>query len=147
MAHLITGDLALETTTSTGTGALTLAGAVTGHQTFAQSGAADGDTIEIMIRAVDANGIPTGDWERSICTYSTTGPTITRSTVLQSSNSDAAVNFSAGTKRVYRVATREHEQLYSAAIVQNPDVVTGGSVVMGDVTYARQIHFYYGDYL
>lgn len=146
MAHLITGDLALETTISTGTGALTLAGAVTGHQTLAQSGAANGDTIELMIRAVDSSGIPTGDWERSICTYSTTGPSITRS-VIASSNSNAAVNFSAGTKRVYRVATREHEQLYQAAIVQNPAVVTGGTVVMGDLTSAMQVHLFYGDYL
>lgn len=129
MAHVYTGDLPLETTTTTGTGALTLAGAVAGHQTLAQSGVANADTVELIIRAVNSNGIPTGDWERSICTYSTTGPTITRTTVLQSSNSDAAVNFAAGTKRVYRVATREHEHLYKHAIeCGHSGLVSGGTI-------------------
>lgn len=116
MSHVITGDLAIETTTTTGTGALTLAGTLAGHQTFAQSGIANNDTVEAIIRAVDGSGVPTGDWERSICTYSTTGPTLTRTTVLQSSNSDAAVSFGSGTKYVYRVATSEHEYLFQGAI-------------------------------
>jgi len=112
MAQVVTGDLSLETTTTTGVGALSLLGTVAGHQTFAQSGVNDGDTVEVMIREVDANGNPNGQWERSNCTYSSASNTLTRTTVIKSSNSNALVNFAPGQKRAYRVATKEHEDLY-----------------------------------
>lgn len=97
MAH-ISEDRVLETSTTIGTGALTLAGAVTGYRTFA-SQMATSDTCNYAVWGVDANGTPTGEWEGGIGTYSATN-TLTRTTVLESSNAGAAVSFSAGTKYV-----------------------------------------------
>lgn len=97
MAHII-ADRVLETSTTTGTGALTLAGAVAGYRAFS-SVCSVGDTAECYIERVDAFGVPTGEWETSVSTYSAAN-TLTRTTVVASSNGGAAVSFSAGTKRV-----------------------------------------------
>jgi hypothetical protein len=91
---LVLADRVQETTTSTGTGPVTLAGAVTGYQTFAVIG--NGNTTYYTI--ADQGG---ANWEVGIGTYSTTGPTLTRTTVLSSSNSGSLVNFTAGTKTVF----------------------------------------------
>lgn len=98
MAH-ITADRTLETSTTTGTGAFTLAGAVTGHRAFGASMTSPSDTCWYAIWAVDGSGNATGDWETGLGTYSASN-TLTRTTVLFSSNSNAAVSFSAGTKYV-----------------------------------------------
>jgi len=97
----VVADRACETTTGTGTGNLTLAGAVAGFETLAVAGAANDDTFYYCIEAVDSNGNPTGEWEIGHGTYVSATPAIARTTVLQSSNSDALVSFSAGTKRVF----------------------------------------------
>jgi len=94
----IVADRVLETSTTTGTGALTLAGAVSGFRAFS-SVCANGDTFEYYIEAVDASGIPTGSWETGLGSWST-GGTLNRGTVYASSNSNALVSFAAGTKRV-----------------------------------------------
>ena len=97
-------DRVFETSSTTGTGALTLAGAVTGYRSFG-SVFSVGDTFPYVIEAIDAAGAPTGEWECGIGTYSATN-TLTRTTVTSSSNSGAAVNLSAGTKAVFVGATR-----------------------------------------
>lgn len=94
----ILGNRVLETSTSTGTGTFTLAGAVTGYRTFAASMAVS-DTTTYLIEGVDGSGVPTGEWEAGVGTYSGTN-TLTRTTVMYSSNSGSVVTFSAGTKRV-----------------------------------------------
>lgn len=94
-------DRVQETTTTTGTGALTLAGALTGFQSWAAVG--DGNQGYYGIEAVDATGAPTGEWEVGLGTYASAGPTLTRTRVLASSNSGSAVNFAVGTKRVMLV--------------------------------------------
>lgn len=91
-----------ETTTTTGTGTLTLAGAVLGYQSFAAVG--NGNLCYYCIESVDANGRPTGDWEVGLGTYSTTGPTLARSSPLASSAGGSAVNLSAGIKNVFLVS-------------------------------------------
>ncbi|MEY2653424.1 MAG: hypothetical protein RLZZ524_451 [Pseudomonadota bacterium] len=97
MAH-ITADRVLESTTTSGTGALTLAGALTGFRAF--SGIATvGDTCWYAVWAVDANGNATGEYEEGLGTYSAAS-TLTRTTVLLSSNANALVSFAAGTKYV-----------------------------------------------
>lgn len=96
-------DRVQETSTTTGTGDFTLAGAITGFSTFA-SRYSTGDTLYYGIHAVDANGIPSGEWEIGIGTYSAAN-TLTRTTVLSSSNSDSAVSFSAGNKRAFVTMT------------------------------------------
>lgn len=98
MAFII-ADRVKETTTTTGTGVLTLAGTLTGFTTFAAR-CAVGDTLYYAIQAVDGTGAPTGEWECGLGTYSGTS-TLTRTTVTSSSNSDAAVSFAAGTKQVF----------------------------------------------
>jgi len=97
MAHILKPRVA-ETSTSTGTGAFTLAGALTGYQSFA-SAMATSDTTEYVIVAVDSSGNPTGDWEEGFGTYSGTN-TLTRTTVSASSNAGSAVTFAAGDKLV-----------------------------------------------
>lgn len=91
-------DRVMETSTTTGTGNLTVAGAVTGFQTFG-SRYATNDTFPYFVEGVDAAGSPTGEWESGIGTYNGSN-VVARTTVIYSSNGDAAVNFSSGTKRV-----------------------------------------------
>lgn len=96
-------DNVMESSTTTGTGDFTLAGAITGFSTFA-SRYSTGDTCYYAIKEVDAAGGPYGAWEVGIGTYSAAN-TLTRTTVLSSSNSDAAVSFAAGTKRAFVTLT------------------------------------------
>lgn len=98
----IVADRVKETSTTTGTGSLTLAGAVTGFQTF-DAPLATNDTTYYAIEGVDGNGAPTGEWEVGLGTF-TSPSTLARTTVLASSNSGAAVNLSAGTKNVFMTA-------------------------------------------
>jgi hypothetical protein len=95
----IIADRVKETSTSTGTGDITLAGAMTGFSAFSAR-CAVGDTLYYAIQAVDAGGTPTGEWECGLGTYSAAN-TLTRTTVTSSSSSDEAVSFEAGTKQVY----------------------------------------------
>lgn len=92
-------DRIKETTTTTGTGPLTLAGAITGYRAFS-SACAVNDLCYYALQAVDASGIPTGDWEVGVGAYSATN-TLTRIGVLSSSNAGALVNLAAGTKHVW----------------------------------------------
>ena len=89
----------LETTTTTGTGTLTLAGAVTGYQAFSAVG--DGSDVYYCVYEVDADGNASGDWEVGRGTYTLSGTTLSRTSILESSNSGSAVNFAAGDKRVF----------------------------------------------
>ena len=91
MAFVI-NDRVRETSTTTGSGAFTLAGAVTGYETFA-TGIGTNDTY-YAIHLQDG-----AQWEVGIGAVS--GTTLTRSSVISSSNGDAAVVFSAGTKDVF----------------------------------------------
>lgn len=93
MAFVI-ADRVQETTTTTGTGTVTLAGAVTGFQSFAAVG--NGNTTFYTI--ADQSG---SNWEIGVGTYTSSGTTLSRDTVLSSSNSGSLVNFSAGTKNVF----------------------------------------------
>lgn len=99
MAH-ITRDGVLETSTTTGTGAISLGGALTGFSAFSAAPMVTGDTCFYSIRGVDSNGTPTGDYESGIGTYTSSGNTLTRTTVIRSSNSNAAVSLAAGTKYI-----------------------------------------------
>lgn len=91
---LVLADRVQETTTTTGTGSVTLGGAVLGYQSFAVVG--NGNTTFYTI--ADQGG---ANWEVGIGTYSTTGPTLARTTVLASSNSGSLVSFTSGTKTVF----------------------------------------------
>lgn len=94
MAH-ITADRVRDTTTTTGTGALTVSGsAPSGYNTF--SGVlSTGDTFYYAVQHQAAS-----EWEVGLGTYSSAN-TITRTTVYSSSNAGSAVNFSSGTKDIF----------------------------------------------
>jgi hypothetical protein len=84
-----------ETTATTGTGAVTLAGAVDGFQTFA-AGIGNSNTTYYAI-SINTES----EWEVGLGTLNSDSSTLTRTTVLESSNSDSAVDFSAGSKEVF----------------------------------------------
>ena len=91
---LVLADRVQETTTSVGTGAVTLAGAVLGYQSFAVIG--NGNTTFYTIAAQGG-----ADWEVGIGTYTSSGTSLSRDTVLASSNGGSLVTFGAGIKAVF----------------------------------------------
>ena len=90
----VLADRVKETTTTTGTGTVTLLGASTGFQSFSAIGNANTTYYTIA-------GQSTSEWEVGIGTYTSSGTTLARTTVISSSNSGSLVNFSAGTKDVF----------------------------------------------
>ena len=93
---LVINDRVKETSTTTGTGTLNLAGAQTGFDTFV-AGVGNSNTTYY---AIYNQG--TSEWEVGIGTVTDATPdTLSRDTVISSSNSDSAVTFSAGTKDVF----------------------------------------------
>lgn len=93
MSHIV-ADRVKETSTTTGTGAITLAGAASGHRAFSAV-CANGDTFFYAIAHQSA-----AEWEIGLGSWAT-GGTLTRTSVLASSNAGAAVSLSAGTKDVF----------------------------------------------
>jgi hypothetical protein len=89
---LVVKDRVQETTITVGTIALVLTGAVSGFQSFSVIG--DGNTTYYAI-------VGGTEWEVGIGTYTALGTTLSRDTILESSNGGTAVNFSAGTKNVF----------------------------------------------
>jgi hypothetical protein len=89
---LIVKDRVQETTVTVGTIALVLTGAVSGFQSFSAIG--DGNTTYYAV-------VGGTEWEVGIGTYTLLGTTLSRDTILESSNGGTAVNFSAGTKNVF----------------------------------------------
>ena len=89
---LVVNDRVKETSTTTGTGTLSLAGAVTGFETFSS---AIGNANTTYYSIVNVNG----EFEVGLGTVSAAA--LARTTVISSSNSDSAVNFGAGTKNVF----------------------------------------------
>jgi hypothetical protein len=93
---LVINDRVKETSTTTGTGTLNLGGAALDFESFV-SGIGTGNTTYYAISHAG-----TGDFEVGIGTVTDATPdTLSRDTILSSSNSDNAVNFGAGTKDVF----------------------------------------------
>jgi hypothetical protein len=91
-------NLARVSTSTTGTGTITLGSAISGFLTFANAGVQDGDTVAYGISDGSSSEVGTG-------VYSSTGPTLTRS-VTTSTNGNAAINLS-GSAQVYITARAE----------------------------------------
>jgi hypothetical protein len=108
---LVLKDRVKETSAVVGTGTLTLLGAETGYQSFAVIG--DGNTCYYTIQNTDSGF--EGEWEAGIGTYTASGTTLSRDTVLSSSNSGSLVVFSAGTKTVFVTYPAERAVALNAA--------------------------------
>jgi len=89
---LVLADRVKETSTTTGTGTYTLAGAVSGFETFGSIGNGNTTYYACTLGA---------DFEVGIGTYTSSGTTLARTTILQSSNSDNAVSWGSGTKTLF----------------------------------------------
>ena len=105
---LVLADRVRETTSTTGTGTLTLTGPFSGFRAFSAIG--DGNTTYYAI--ADAN---TGEWEVGVGTYSTSGNTLSRDTVLDSSNTGSLVVFATGAKDVICTQPAERAVYLEAA--------------------------------
>ena len=93
---LVLNDRVKETTTTTGTGTINLAGAETGFETFV-AGIGNSNTTYYAIVHTSAN-----EFEIGVGTVTDASPdTLSRTTIISSTNSDSAVDFSAGTKNVF----------------------------------------------
>lgn len=117
---LIVADRVQETTLTTGTSDYALLGAKTGFQSFGAV-MANSDTTYYAV----TDGI---EWEVGVGTYSTTGPTMVRTTILSSSNSGSAVNWPAGTKNIflsYAASKSSYLDTSGALLVADKIVHTG----------------------
>ena len=92
---LVINDRVKVTSTTTGTGAMALGSAVTGFETFA-AGIGNNNTTYYCIFNQG-----TTEFEVGLGTLDGSSANLTRTTVISSSNSDAAVNFTSGTKDVF----------------------------------------------
>ena len=124
---LIVNDRVKETSTTTGTGTFSLAGAETGYEGFV-AGIGTGNTTYYAIELNSA-----GEWEVGIGTVTDATPdTLSRDTIITSSNSDSAVNFSAGTKNVF--CTLPAKRTVSPVMTATGFVVTHASTLNEDQT-------------
>ena len=90
---LVIKDRVKETTTTTGTGTYTLAGAVSGFETFTAN-LSNSDTTYYVCT-------DNTDFEVGLGTFTSSGTTLARTTILASSNSNNAVNWSSGTRTIF----------------------------------------------
>lgn len=126
---LVVKDRVKETTTVTGTGTATLGGAASGYQSFSVVG--DGNTTYYSIIDVENN-----DWEVGLGTYTASGTTLSRDTVLESSNAGSLVNFSAGTKTVFSTYPAEKAAFVDDIPASGVDFDPVGTDNSTDVTLA-----------
>ena len=117
---LVLKDRVKETTTTTGTGTYTLAGAVTGFEAFSSVG--DGNTT--YYACTDGT-----DFEVGIGPYTASGTTLARTTILQSSNSDSAVSWSSGTKTIFCAQPAEKAVFLNAS--DNIELADDEKIVLG----------------
>jgi hypothetical protein len=122
---LVVKDRVQETTTTTGTGTVTLAGAVDGFQTFAAIG--DGNTCYYAITSGT-------DWEVGLGTYTASGTTLSRDTILESSNSGSAITLS-GTSNVFVTYPAEKSaHLDSTDTLYAPQIVASNGISLHNNT-------------
>ena len=134
---LVVKDRVQETTTTTGTGTVTLAGAVTGFQTFSVIG--DGNTTYYAITSGN-------DWEVGLGTYTASGTTLSRDTILESSNSGSAITLS-GTSNVFVTYPAEksgHKDatntLYSEQVAASNGIFVNSTTVSANFTVPNNYH-------
>jgi hypothetical protein len=146
---LVLADRVRETSTTTGTGTITLAGAVYGYQSFSAVGNANQTYYTIFDQT-------SGAWEVGIGTYTSSGTTLSRTTVLSSSNGGSLVNFGAGTKDVFvdypagRSVYRDTANIYTVqqafdALTANSIALTTGTITTAPVNNTDIVNKQYAD--
>jgi len=145
MAFVI-NDRVKETTTSTGTGTINLAGVENGFQGFVAGIGTTNSTYYTI-------SLPAGDYEVGIGTVTDASPdTLSRTTVISSSNSNNLVNFGAGTKDVFctipakrtispvmtatgyvvtHASTLDEDQTLDSGVLAGPVTITGTQTITG----------------
>ena len=144
---LVINDRVKETSTTTGTGTFSLDGAATGFETFV-SGVGTGNTTYYSI-VLDG----TAEFEVGVGTVTDATPdTLSRDTIISSSNSDSAVNFSSGSKTVFctlpasramspsmtatgyvvtHATTLDEDQTLASGVLAGPVTITGTQTITG----------------
>ena len=144
---LVINDRVKETSTTVGTGTFSLAGAETGFETFV-AGVGNGNTTYY---AISNDG--TNEWEVGVGTVTSGSPdTLSRTTIISSSNSDAAVNFTSGGKTVFctlpakktispvmdatgfvvtHASTLDQDQTLDSGVLAGPVTITGTQTITG----------------
>jgi len=137
---LVINDRVKETSSTTGTGAMTFAGATSGFETFA-AGIGNSNTTYYAIVNTDT---PT-EWEVGLGTLAGDSSTITRTTPISSSNSDSAVDFGAGTKEIFctlpasKAIIKNADGNIDSPSVTQLDVVAQGDLRLQDTTGGEHI--------
>ena len=130
---LVVKDRVKQFSATTGTGTITLSSTPTGFQPFSVLGT--GNTTYYAI--VDNNN---GDWEVGIGTYTLSGTTLSRDTVLESSNAGSLVNFGSDNKEVFVTYPAEkavYEQANGNVELPSNLAFTGtGNRITGDLSNA-----------
>ena len=133
---LVVKDRVKETTSTTGTGTLTLGGAVTGFQTFT-SVLSNSDTTYYAIFESS-----TGQFEVGLGTFTSSGTTLARTTILESSNSGNAINLTAGAADVFITQPAEKAVYLDSsghiAAADGRNVTNVAASTAGTVTTAAQ---------
>lgn len=124
---LVIKDRVQETTTTTSTGSYSLAGAKAGFQSFSVIG--DGNTC--YYACTDGT-----DFEIGVGTYTSSNSTLARTTILESSNSDAAVNWGSGSKDIFVTYPADKAVFKDAS---------GNIAITGDVTIEDNKKLHFGD--
>lgn len=138
---IVLKDRVKETTSTTGTGSFALGGAVTGYQAFSAIG--NGNTTYYAIYNLEG-----GDWEVGIGTYSTTGPTLTRDTVLSSSSAGSKVDFTAGVKEIFCTYPAEkaiYEEIGGNVLIDGGPITVVGANVTSYTTFSAALGEMYGN--
>ena len=129
----VLNDRVKETSTTTGTGAITFAGAVSGFETFS-AGIGNSNTTYYVIAHQTAN-----EWEVGHGTLAADSSTITRTNVYTSSNSDSAVDFAAGTKDIFCAlpASKAVVEDHSNNVSIGNNLTIGGTLALPDNTSGK----------
>lgn len=138
---LVLKDRVKESTTTTGTGTLTLLGAATGYQAFSAIG--NGNTCYYAISSVGE-----ADWEVGIGTYTASGTTLSRDTILSSSAAGAAVDFPAGVKDVYVVYPAEKaifEEANGETLINAGPITVVGANVTSFTSFGASLGEFYAN--
>ena len=139
---LVLADRVRETTTTTGTVAVVLAGAYPSFQSFLAA-VGNGNTTYYAI-----SNLAAGEWEVGVGTYTSSGNTLSRDTVLSSSNAGSPVNFSAGSKDVICTQPAERAVYVNAADTQVsvPQLAATSITDSGNLTFTGTGNRITGDF-